>query len=98
MRTIFFVFSAILVFAAVSFAQNTSVYTPTSDKICKAQKIPEAGDYRIAISDLHGNVLLEQSAEAGALFNVPVQDYPPGLYSILVYSNSGIRVGKFVKM
>lgn len=45
MRSIFFVFSAIFVFAAVSFAQNTSVYTPTSDKICKAQKVPEAGDY-----------------------------------------------------
>jgi hypothetical protein len=39
------VFSAILLFTAASFAQNTSVYTPTSDKICKAQKSPEYGDY-----------------------------------------------------
>ncbi|MFT3744874.1 MAG: hypothetical protein QM785_11360 [Pyrinomonadaceae bacterium] len=45
MRSIFFVFSALLLFVAPGFAQNTSVYTPTSDKICKAQKIPEAGDY-----------------------------------------------------
>lgn len=45
MRSIFFVFSAVLLFTLASFAQNTSVYTPTSDKICKANKSAEHGDY-----------------------------------------------------
>ena len=34
-----------LMFASCAFAQNKSVYTPTSDKICKASKTAEHGDY-----------------------------------------------------
>ena len=47
MKPILFTLSAVLLFAAASFAQNTSVYTPTSDKICKQQKSggDEHGDY-----------------------------------------------------
>ncbi len=61
-------------------------------------QLSEANDYRLIITDMQGRIMLENSFVGNDLAEASVQDFPAGMYAISVYTNEGVRTGKFVKV
>jgi chitinase len=57
-------------------------------------QLPDNDDYRVVISDMSGRVMQEGNETQELI----VRDFPAGMYTISVYSGTGIRAGKFIKI
>jgi hypothetical protein len=67
---------------------------PATDKLFIS--LPGRGDKRIVITDLQGRVVY-RGATAEAETTIPVSDYTAGLYIIVVTTQQGNEVVKFIK-
>ena len=61
-------------------------------------QLPDAGTCRIVIADMAGSIVGQYNFYDNERPEVNVRDYPAGMYAITVYSEVGVRTGKFVKM
>jgi len=61
-------------------------------------QISEASDYRVVITDMQGKVVLENSFAGNEMPELNVREVSAGMYVISVYSETGVRTGKFLKI
>ncbi len=60
-------------------------------------QLAETSDYRLVITDMHGKIVLENAYTSNEMPELNVRDFMAGMYAIAVYSEKGLRMGKFVK-
>ena len=61
-------------------------------------QLPDAGTCRIVIADIAGSILGQYNFNDNEKPEVNVRDFSAGIYAITVYSEVGVRTGKFVKI
>lgn len=76
--------------------QNTAVLQvfPNPVREWLSVQWPDNEPVRLVISDMNGKTMLETNTAQ----SLNVRDFPPGLYTLSAYSETGLRTGRFVKM
>jgi GH18 family chitinase len=69
---------------------------PVRDRISIV--LPEKGNLQLLITDMSGRVMLNQVRDQTEHEAIEVRDFPAGIYSISVATDSGLRSGRFVKI
>ncbi len=59
-------------------------------------QLPGAGYYRCVVCDAQGRLVRQLSGNEN--FEMSIGEFPAGIYTLAVYSDSGIRTGRFVKL
>lgn len=81
---------------------NTTLQTlkifpnPVQDQLTLALGDTKAA--RLRISDIKGRIWMESELLDAPIQAILVQDLPLGMYTISVYSDAGLRIGKFIKV
>ncbi|MFN0174043.1 MAG: glycosyl hydrolase family 18 protein [Saprospiraceae bacterium] len=61
-------------------------------------QLAETNDYRLVITDMQGKIVLENTFASNEMPEINVRDLSAGMYAIAIYSEQGIRIGKFMKV